>query len=149
MNTLIVDDEEVTTKMLKRLFSRYGLCDVADSGDTAIALFKDAYGGGSPYDLIVMDVMMPGTTGIEAYEVIREYERQCGVKNGSEAKIILMTGLGISREIFRIYKTSCMAYLYKPIDMKELLNVLNQLNLPLNGDISLQSLQSSYLPTTE
>ncbi|MBF0318160.1 MAG: response regulator [Nitrospirae bacterium] len=141
MNTLIVDDEHVTAKMLKRLFSRYGLCDVADSGDGAVALFKDARQGDSPYDLIVMDVMMPGTTGIEAYEAIREYERQCGVKNGSEVKIVLMTGMGISRDMFQIYKTSCMAYLYKPIDMKELFNVLNRLNLPLHGNINLQPLE--------
>ncbi|MBF0537851.1 MAG: response regulator [Nitrospirae bacterium] len=141
MNTLIVDDEKVTAKMLKRLFSRYGVCDVAGNGEDAINLFKDALQNNRPYDLVVMDVMMPVVTGIEAYEAIREYERKCGIKNGSEAKIVLMTGMGISREMFNLYKTSCMAYLYKPIDMKELLAVLNRLKLPLNSDINLQSLK--------
>ncbi|MBF0339113.1 MAG: response regulator [Nitrospirae bacterium] len=141
MNTLIVDDEPVTTKMLKRLFSRYGLCEAATNGDDAVTLFKDAWHMDRPYDLIVMDVMMPGRTGIEAYETIREYERQCNVKNGAEVKIVLMTGMGISRELFNLYKTSCMAYLYKPVDMKELLGVLSRLKLPLNDDISLQSLK--------
>ncbi|MBF0607903.1 MAG: response regulator [Candidatus Magnetobacterium sp. LHC-1] len=141
MNTLIVDDEPVTTKMLKRLFSRYGMCEVATNGDDAVTFFKDAWHRDRPYDLIIMDVMMPGRTGIEAYEAIREYEQQSSVKKGSEVKIVLMTGMGISRELFNVYKTSCMAYLYKPVDMKELLEVLNRLNLPLSDDINLQSLK--------
>ncbi|MBF0344256.1 MAG: response regulator [Nitrospirae bacterium] len=141
MNTLIVDDEHLTAKMLKRLFDRYGRCDATVSGDEALAFFKKAWQSEAPYDLIVMDIMMPGVSGIEVYEAIRDYEIENGVKDGCETKIILMTGMGVSLDMFKIYTTSCMAYLYKPIDMKELVSVLNQLKLPLSSDVSLQSLK--------
>jgi two-component system chemotaxis response regulator CheY len=129
MKSLIVDDEVVTSKMLKRLFSRFGESVMATNGSDAVEFVRNAYGTGEPFDILIMDVIMPGMNGFETYSAIRELEYSLGIEKGSEIKIIMMTGLGISREIFELHKTSCMAYLYKPIDLGELLGVLQKNNI--------------------
>ncbi|MBF0564740.1 MAG: response regulator [Nitrospirae bacterium] len=129
MKTLVVDDEVVTVKMLKRLFSRFGQCVSATNGYDALEFVKIAYDEGEPFDILIMDVVMPGLNGFETYSAIRDLEFSLGIEKDSQTKIIIMTGLGISREIFELHKTSCMAYLYKPIEVSELMQVLQKNNI--------------------
>src|SRR5262252_5654296 len=68
MKVLIVDDEAKTTEYLHRGLTEQGYTvDVASTGDDGehLALSQD-------YDVIVLDVMLPGKDGFEVLKALRE-----------------------------------------------------------------------------
>lgn len=69
MHILVVDDIEVNRIILIKILGTLGAeCDTASNGQEAVEKFKDAPSG---YDLILMDVQMPGMNGYEATRTIR------------------------------------------------------------------------------
>ncbi|MCI4627111.1 MAG: response regulator [Candidatus Magnetoovum sp. WYHC-5] len=133
MKFLVTDDELLTVKMLQRLLSRYGHCDYVLNGKEAVEAFKEALSMGEPYDLIFMDILMPEMDGFDALYAIREKEKMLGINQEDSVKIIMMTGLGISIEMVNLYRTSCMEFLYKPIDVDALISFLKDNNLIQQG----------------
>ncbi|KAI8061192.1 histidine kinase-like ATPase [Gongronella butleri] len=72
LRCLLVDDNPVNQKVLSRMLNRMGLtCQLADNGEIACEIVKDAIDKGNPVDLIFMDVWMPIMNGLEATECIR------------------------------------------------------------------------------
>ncbi|GIP20742.1 DNA-binding response regulator [Paenibacillus sp. J22TS3] len=67
---LLVDDEPAITQMLKKVLQKEGFVHIhtAETGEEALEACK-----ASPYDLIVLDIMMPGISGIEICPFIRQY----------------------------------------------------------------------------
>ena len=67
---LIVDDERVHRFMLRSLFAEWGWdAEEADDGTTAVAAVEQG-----PYDVILMDVRMPGIDGLEAARHLAAFE---------------------------------------------------------------------------
>ena len=68
---LVVDDDHRLRELLRRFLSDNGF-RVSTAGDAAEARARM---GGVAYDLMVLDVMMPGESGIELTEALRRSER--------------------------------------------------------------------------
>ncbi len=65
---LIVEDEEVLSESLKRVFSREGYeVDTAGSAEAALEVFENGF-----YDLIITDIILPGMDGIEFLKRVKE-----------------------------------------------------------------------------
>ena len=75
IKVLIVDDDFITRRILKSIFTPYGDCDIAINGEEAIQAFRLAREEKKPYDLICLDIMMPEIDGHEALMKIREMEK--------------------------------------------------------------------------
>jgi len=72
---LIADDHPVNQKLVRWILEAAGMeCDVANNGLDAVRIIE---GFSAEYDLVLMDINMPGMSGIEAAERIRAFE-QCG-----------------------------------------------------------------------
>ena len=70
MKILIVEDEEALAKGLKFNFEQEGYeVQTAGDGRRALDLFDAAY---PPFDLVIMDLMLPGMSGYETTREIRE-----------------------------------------------------------------------------
>jgi DNA-binding response OmpR family regulator len=79
---LVVDDEQNIRLTLKALLSRAGYLVVeAASGEEAVALF-----GGQPFDLLLVDLQMPGINGMQVVEALRA--------RGLDTTVIVLTGHG-------------------------------------------------------
>jgi len=79
---LIVDDESVVLDVLERILARLGcMTAVAHTGEKALELFA-----GSVFDLVMLDVLMPGRNGFEIAEEMRKIR--------PHQKIVLVTGMG-------------------------------------------------------
>lgn len=73
-NILVIDDEGLVTKTLKRMLSKEGYNTViASSGMEALSKVQEA-----DFDLIVSDVRMPEMDGIETIEKIRRVLQESG-----------------------------------------------------------------------
>ena len=105
---LIVDDESDIRKIVRLLLERRGhLVIEAANGCDAVALVREQ----SP-DLIVMDIMMPKMSGIDAVKAIREF---------STAPIIFLTARSLDADKESAYMSGGDDYLEKPFSSTELI----------------------------
>ncbi|KAB0669407.1 response regulator [Oryzomonas sagensis] len=130
MKCLIVEDDFISRRILKEMLSKHFDCDIAINGEEAVTSFRLAHEGKHPYDLICMDIMMPGVNGQEALRRIRELERSLQVPPQLEAKVIMTTALDDPQTVVQaFYKGGATAYLVKPIGRQKLMNELRVLGL--------------------
>jgi len=129
MKILITEDEFTSRRLLQKLLSAYGECDVASNGREAVEALQIALNEGQPYDLVCLDIMMPEMDGHEALKRIREVEAEKGIVGLDGVKVIMTTALGDSKNIFSAFRAGCEGYIIKPLDKKKLVNELKKLGL--------------------
>jgi CheY-like chemotaxis protein/HPt (histidine-containing phosphotransfer) domain-containing protein len=108
LKLLVTDDNLINQKVAMRLLLQFGYsADVASNGMEAIAAVEK-----HPYDLVFMDVQMPGMDGLEATRRIRDTERRTGQK---PLKIIAMTANAMVGDRERCLEAGMDDYLTKPV----------------------------------
>lgn len=131
MKTLIVEDDFTCRLLVQEILKGYGPVHVASNGTEAVAAFGRALDGGTPYDLVCMDIMMPGKDGQETLAEMREIERKRGIQFEEGSKIVMLTALGDMRNVMGAFGNLCNAYLRKPISKDSLLEEIGKLGLPV------------------
>jgi two-component system copper resistance phosphate regulon response regulator CusR len=109
MRILLVEDEHDAARMLaKGLRERAYAVDVASDGTAAVAKASV-----NDYDLIVLDVMLPGKSGLEVCRELREA--------GKSTPILMLTALDEVVDRISGLDTGADDYMGKPFDLNELL----------------------------
>ena len=124
MKILIVDDEITSRVKAETILSRHAECGVAENGAEAVQNFIQAHESGQPYDVIVMDIHMPGLNGVQALKQMRDWETTHDIQVGYGAKVVMLTSdddPGVVRYSFR---ELCDAYVIKPINSKKIIDGL-------------------------
>ena len=129
MHILVVEDDFISRRLLCRYLEPYGECDVAVNGEEAVASVKQAVAQGYQYDLICLDIMMPGMDGHETLKEIRLYESKNNIPLGSGAKVIMTTSLQDHKSIRQAFKASAEGYVVKPVEKKKFLATLSKMGV--------------------
>lgn len=129
MRVLIVEDDFTSRHLLQILISRFGSYDVAINGYEAIELLKIAFDEGSRYDLICLDINMPGMNGQEALKRMREIETSCGIEGLDRTKIVMTTAYDNYENVSNAFEEQCDAFLVKPIGIDKLDQTLKNMGL--------------------
>jgi two-component system chemotaxis response regulator CheY len=129
MKCLIVEDDFGSRKLIQRYLEEHGECDSAVNGEEAIEAFYKALMEKEPYDLICLDIMMPITNGHETLTAIRQIESNNGIHGLDGVKVIMMTALDDSKNIFGAFREGCEAYIIKPIEKYKLISEMVNLGL--------------------
>ena len=129
MRVLIVEDNPLSRQLLQEYLKPFGTCDVASDGEEAVAAFKSAWARMDPYDLILLDVMMPRMDGNETLKAIRTLELEMGVSKESCVKVIIVTVLSDRQTVITALRSKCEAYLVKPVSRPKLLKELAAIGL--------------------
>ena len=110
MKILIVDDEPIALKSLKRLLHRRGIenCDLSDNGKEALRLLEK-----NRYDVVLLDIVMPGTDGLQVLEAAAPVS--------PDTEFIMLTALDDTGHAVRATKLGAYDYLVKPVDNDRLL----------------------------
>lgn len=133
---LICDDDGVCRALVYDILSPYGSCDYAFDGREAIDAVRFALEDGRPYDLICLDIMMPGTSGHEALSEIRKLEAQHGVGGSDVVPVAMTTALCDSKHCIQAFREGCEQYVVKPLTAKKLLDAIRQLDLKLLSEFA-------------
>jgi two-component system chemotaxis response regulator CheY len=130
MKSLIVEDDPVSSQVLEKMISRYGAFDVVADGRKAIDQFRRAHESNSPYDLILMDIMMPEINGLQSVLTIRGIEESMNSPLTRKVKVIMTTALDDPRTVMKaLYESDANSYLVKPIRLQMLVDELRKLKL--------------------
>jgi len=104
---LIVDDEPGVRQSLQLVFNKTYRTIEAASAEDAIQKTTDE----NP-DLVLLDIMMPGTDGLAVLKQIKSANGEC--------QVIMLTGLNTARTAFAAKATGAFDYVTKPFDIEEL-----------------------------
>lgn len=129
MHILVVEDDFISRRLLCRYLEPFGECDVAVNGEEAIEAVQEAINQGNHYDLICLDIMMPGMDGHETLKLIRKYEDKNGIDLGMGSKVIMTTSLEDHKSIREAFKASADGYVVKPVEKKKFLSTLSNIGV--------------------
>lgn len=111
---LIVDDDTQLRQSFDKLLTEEGhAVRTAPSGEAAIASVRE-----SVPDLVVMDVRLPGITGLETFSIIREFE--------PKLPVIVMTAFGTTETAIEATKLGAYEYVLKPFEVPDILALIDQ-----------------------
>jgi two-component system chemotaxis response regulator CheY len=126
---LIVDDDRLCRELILDILTKFARCDTAVDGQEAVNAVRRAILEGQPYDLVCLDIMMPGMDGHSTLECLRVLEREHGIEGLQRVKVIMTTGLNDSTHCVRAFLGGCEAYVTKPVKEADLLDEIKQLGL--------------------
>lgn len=112
---MVVDDEAVTRVSLAEVLRLEGYqVATAASGEEALSLLSKS----EPFDLIVLDLKMPGMDGLEVTEAVR--------KRSSGTVIVLLTAFGTMETAIEAIRKGAHDYLLKPCPIPEILESVHK-----------------------
>ncbi|MCK6580864.1 MAG: hybrid sensor histidine kinase/response regulator [Anaerolineae bacterium] len=107
---LIVDDEPMNVTILEDLFSRYYRTLSAHRGQEALNIIAR-----EPIDLVLLDIMMPGMTGLQVLDTLRK------TPETADLPVILVSARTEERDIVQGLNIGANDYIVKPFKMAEML----------------------------
>ena len=118
LRILLVEDNPANQKLATYILQDRGhLVEIAGDGQEAIYLTEQ-----NRYDVILMDVQMPGMNGLEATAAIRKRE-----DGGSRVPIIAMTAHAMKGDRERCLAAGMDGYLSKPVNAQEMIGLVESL----------------------
>ena len=110
---LVDDEEEFVSALSERLMLRGIEVDSALNGEEALARMDE-----KQFEVVILDVMMPGLSGLEVLRQIKSTH--------PNTQVILLTGHGATREGMEGMRLGAFDYLIKPVDIEEMLEKMKE-----------------------
>jgi len=102
LHVLVVEDNKINQVITKKMLDKRGVsCEIAGNGNTAVEMANT-----SQYDGILMDIHMPGISGVEATIEIRKFD--------SDTPIIALTAISLDDSLESFYAAGCNDVVTKP-----------------------------------
>ncbi len=121
LRILVAEDNLVNQRLAIRILERAGhIAVIANNGLEVLSALQ-----GETFDLILMDVQMPGMDGFQATVAIRQNER-----GSTHIPIIALTAHAMSGDRERCLEAGMDAYLTKPIHARDLLRLIEEVKPP-------------------
>jgi two-component system sensor histidine kinase/response regulator len=115
---LVAEDNAINRKMVENILKKQGhSVTLAGNGKEALDAWRK-----ESFDLILMDVQMPGTDGLEATKKIRAQEK----KSGSRMPILALTAHALKGDRERCLEAGMDDYVSKPINPDELMEAIER-----------------------
>jgi CheY-like chemotaxis protein len=122
MDVLVAEDNEINALLARALLERLGhRATVVTTGDAAVETWQRVAASGAPFDLVLMDVHMPGSDGIAATRRIRAQEAERGA---APTPIIALTANAFDEDRDACRKAGMDGFLTKPLDRERLSDAL-------------------------
>ena len=118
-HVLAVDDNLTNRTVLTHMVEGFGCkIGVVSSGAKALEVLRNAVRAGNPFDIVLLDMQMPGMDGEQTAQAIRNDPSL------KQVKIIILTSMGKRGDAARLEALGCSAYLLKPVKQQMLKDAL-------------------------
>ena len=122
LSILVAEDNEINALLARALLTRLGhRPTIAANGEAAVESWLAARAGGTPYDLVLMDVQMPGVDGLEAARRIRAAEAE---SDTPRTRMLALTANAQSEDRAACLAAGMDGLLVKPLDRERLREAL-------------------------
>ncbi len=122
ISVLIIDDNYTNRRVLQEMLNSWNIkSSLADSGTLGLKMLRSAKESGKPFDLVILDAMMPEMDGFSVAENIYNDP------SISDTKVIMLTSMGRQGDFSRIKELGTAVYLVKPVRRSEMFNILIKL----------------------
>jgi CheY-like chemotaxis protein len=118
LNVLVVDDDALVARSVRRLLKTHHEVTLALSGKEALELIS-----GNRYDVVFCDVMMPEMTGFELHRIVVERDRKLA------DRFVFITGGPFTEEASSLLGTTVNACVQKPFTSADLVAVMEEVVL--------------------
>jgi PAS domain S-box-containing protein len=119
LRVLIVDDNETNRSILHHHLSNWGILSVGcPDGFQAIKLLRASAARGEPFDLVLLDMMMPHFDGLQLTKAIK------GDPEIQGTTLVMLTSMGIHGPVEEARQAGVVASLTKPIRQTHLRSIL-------------------------
>jgi len=122
LSVLVAEDNEINALLMRSLLTRLGHhAVITTNGEAALESWLSAKAAGTPYDLVLMDIQMPGLGGIETTKRIRKLEAGEGVRR---TPILALTANTLVEDRYACFEAGMDGFLIKPLDRDKLAEAL-------------------------
>jgi len=130
MRCLIVEDNEMAREGLKYFLADHAEIEIAVNGREAVTIFQRALTEQKPFDLVLLDIIMPEMDGQQALKLIRLAEQRDLAPERKKSIIIMTTALNAPENMEEaLWEGDCTDYLVKPIVRADLMAMLRRYGL--------------------
>jgi PAS domain S-box-containing protein len=121
LSVLVAEDNEINALLMRSLLTRLGhQAVITTNGEEALESWLAAKSAGTPYDLVLMDIQMPGLDGIETTKRIRVNETGAGRRT----PILALTANTLVEDRYACFEAGMDGFLVKPLDREKLADAL-------------------------
>ena len=136
MRCLIVDDIEMNLEIITKQLNPSGMqIKTVQDGFTALAELERAWHHGTPYELVILDQMMPGLSGVEVARRIRS------ISGLAETKLILLTSCG-KHTLSPVQQGLFETILEKPAKERDLIKALTAQHTPQSAALQVTAVEN-------
>lgn len=132
---IIADDEAIIREGLKCLLDweaeGFSIAGEASNGDEALSLILS-----EKPDIVLLDIRMPGMSGLEVVRLARE--------SGFHGKVVILSGYSDFNYAREAIRYGVLSYLTKPIDEDELLEIVTEVRSQLDSDQAARDSSEHY-----
>lgn len=120
MRILIAEDDTTCAMILVSLLKPYGEATVVENGEALVSTFTEALVNNRAFDLVCLDIKMPGLDGQVCLTCLRAIEKGFGKDCWNACKVLMTTGVQSREHVMHAFRNQCEGYLVKPIERAEL-----------------------------
>jgi PAS domain S-box-containing protein len=124
---ILLADDSPDSRMLIEAYLAQTRChlDTVESGEQAVEKFMSAARSGEPYDLVLMDMLMPGMDGYDATRMIRRWEIEQKLR---PTPILALTASALVHDVRNCLEAGCSGHIAKPVRKQTLLRAIEQIS---------------------
>lgn len=126
---LLVEDEQIHQEYIKSFLQQQALhADEAETIQEAASALRSALAQNMPYNLLLIDIMLPDGTGHDLLELLTRDDYLCIYKS-INARLIMITAMGELKHSAGAFAEGCDPYLVKPVREEQLLSLLKRFKI--------------------
>ena len=112
MKILIVDDEMAALTKMKVLMVPYGECTLATNAAQALQLCAKAILGGTPFEMVTIDIQLGDASGHDLLNAIKQLENN---EKSPPSKKLMATASGTRENLMKAHAKGCDGFIVKPV----------------------------------
>jgi two-component system sensor histidine kinase/response regulator len=144
LRALVVDDNEIARDILSSMLASLGFAvETAHDGLAALQCLEEAVQANRPFDIVLLDWIMPGIDGIETARRIKANKELTKVP-----AMLMVTANGREEAFFKAAKVGLDAFLLKPVYASVMFNTLQEVlgleSMPRSANVRTRSQQEDF-----